>query len=168
MLRRLKKPCTLRRFINSPTIPTQRRVGKTMVACTFCGSKKVRPSSSSTLDAPTTRVRRALTFRCLYRCRSCDALFEGIVLGSIWPRGRGASERGSRSISMTGDLHAASERLQGSRKRLSGSRKSHEVAIQLDLLRIRKNAVDCRRLALPVEADFLRKALPGQSTFSPG
>jgi len=52
-----------------------------MVACTFCGSENIRPSGSSSLDALFTRVVRALTFRCLYRCRSCDALFEAISGG---------------------------------------------------------------------------------------
>jgi len=52
-----------------------------MVACTFCGSENIRPSGSSALDAPVTRVVRALTFRRLYRCRSCDALFEAIAAG---------------------------------------------------------------------------------------
>jgi hypothetical protein len=47
-----------------------------MIACTFCGSEDIRPSGSSALDAPVKRVVRALTFRRLYRCRSCDALFE--------------------------------------------------------------------------------------------
>jgi hypothetical protein len=50
-----------------------------MVVCTFCGSKNIRPSGSSTFDAPVTRMVRALTFRRLYRCRSCDALFEAIL-----------------------------------------------------------------------------------------
>ena len=57
-----------------------RRVGnRIMAACTFCGSKDIRRSASSALDATATRVRRALTFRCLYRCRSCDALFEALL-----------------------------------------------------------------------------------------
>jgi hypothetical protein len=54
-----------------------------MARCTFCGSNDVRLSASSKLDALAIRVRRALSFRRLYRCRSCDALFEAIVLGSI-------------------------------------------------------------------------------------
>jgi len=32
------------------------------------------------LDAPVTRVVRALTFRRLYHCRNCDALFEAILV----------------------------------------------------------------------------------------
>jgi hypothetical protein len=52
-----------------------------MVGCTFCGSENIRPSGSSVFDAPVTRVVRALTFRRLYRCRSCDALFEAIAGG---------------------------------------------------------------------------------------
>ena len=52
-----------------------------MVACTFCGSENIRPSGSSALDAPVKRVMRALTFRRLYRCRNCDALFEAISGG---------------------------------------------------------------------------------------
>lgn len=50
-----------------------------MVACTFCGSKDTRLSGSSTLDDGATRVRRALTFRRLYRCRNCDGLFESRI-----------------------------------------------------------------------------------------
>jgi len=52
-----------------------------MVVCTFCGSENVRPSGSSALDAPGKRIVRALTFQRLYRCRSCDALFEAILGG---------------------------------------------------------------------------------------
>jgi hypothetical protein len=52
-----------------------------MIACIFCGSGNIRRSGSSTLDATVKRIVRALTFRCLYRCRSCDALFEAILLG---------------------------------------------------------------------------------------
>jgi hypothetical protein len=54
-----------------------------MVACTFCGSKNIRSSGSSTLDTTVTRVLRILTFQRLYRCRSCDALFE-----AMWGGGR--------------------------------------------------------------------------------
>lgn len=66
-----------------------RRVGnRTMAACTFCGSKDIRLSGSSTLDARATRVRRALTFRRLYRCRSCDALFEATLSQQLLSRSR--------------------------------------------------------------------------------
>jgi hypothetical protein len=60
-----------------------------MVGCTFCGSENIRPSGSAALDAPVTRVMRALTFRRLYRCRSCDALFEATF---------GNSKRSGRSV----------------------------------------------------------------------
>ena len=61
-----------------------------MVACIFCGSKDTRPSQSSTLDARATRIRRALRLQRVYRCRSCDALFDATVLTVGKVRGRGA------------------------------------------------------------------------------
>ena len=66
-----------------------------MAACTFCGSKNIRPSGSSRLDAPGARLRRALTLRCLYRCLDCDALFEALVLGVL--NGSKLRRRGSES-----------------------------------------------------------------------
>jgi hypothetical protein len=68
-----------------------------MATCTFCGSKDVRRSLSSTLDTAAVRVMRALTFRCLYRCRSCDALFEAIGFGSILTRGQPGNHSGKRN-----------------------------------------------------------------------
>jgi len=55
-----------------------------MITCTFCRSNDVRRSSSSKLDPLAIRLRRALSFVRLYRCRSCDGLFEAMLLGSIW------------------------------------------------------------------------------------
>lgn len=52
-----------------------------MLSCTFCESENIRPSGSSTLDAPAARLRRALTFKRLYRCRTCNALFEATLAG---------------------------------------------------------------------------------------
>jgi len=60
-----------------------------MVACIFCGSEDTRPSKSSTLDVPATRIKRALTLRRLYRCRSCDGLFVASSLTVGKPRRRG-------------------------------------------------------------------------------
>jgi hypothetical protein len=71
-----------------------------MVACMFCGSEDTRPSGSSTLDDRLTRVRRALTLRCLYRCRNCDGLFEAAIsaahlLPILRSQGRRGKEKGS-------------------------------------------------------------------------
>jgi hypothetical protein len=63
-----------------------------MATCTFCGSNEVRLSSSSQLDALAIRVKRALSFQRLYRCRRCDALFEAVALASIWTRGSGSNQ----------------------------------------------------------------------------
>jgi hypothetical protein len=68
-----------------------------MVGCTFCGSENIRPSGSAALDAPVKRVLRALTFRRLYRCRSCDALFEEIAGGGKRNRPNAGSQWDRRS-----------------------------------------------------------------------
>jgi hypothetical protein len=67
-----------------------------MVACTFCGSKNIRSSGSAALDAPVKRVVRALTFRRLYRCRSCDGLFEAISGGGKRNGSSAVSQREKR------------------------------------------------------------------------
>jgi hypothetical protein len=68
-----------------------------MVACTFCGSEDTRRSGSSTLDSRATRVKRALSWRRLYRCRNCDGLFEAPI--SAWDLllGRRSQPRGQKS-----------------------------------------------------------------------
>jgi hypothetical protein len=88
-----------------------------MAACTFCGSKDIRLSGSSTLDTPGARLRRALTLRRLYRCRSCDALFEAIALVSLVKGSkRGGSESRPRSRPRqpgSTDSEVSSQRLVG-------------------------------------------------------
>ena len=86
-----------------------------MVACIFCGSENIRPSGSSGLDALVTRMVRALTFRRLYRCCSCDALFEAALTGGIDFR-RSMPKPQTQSLlkqQISTDLEVSTQRLVG-------------------------------------------------------
>lgn len=61
-----------------------------MVACPFCEGANVRLSRSGRLDPAGVRLRRALTFRRLYRCEKCDALFE--AFGPLFYKPRKSAE----------------------------------------------------------------------------
>jgi hypothetical protein len=86
-----------------------------MVVCVFCGSENTRPSRSSALDAPITRVVRALTFRRLYRCRSCDALFEAAFTGGADLRRRNPKPQTQSLLKqpISSDLEVSTQRLVG-------------------------------------------------------
>jgi D-sedoheptulose 7-phosphate isomerase len=65
------------------------------------------------LHAPVERLRRALTFRRLYRCRSCDALFEATLSSGAQLRRRVPDSRqpGSSKPSGSSDSDVSAQRL---------------------------------------------------------
>jgi len=95
-----------------------------MAKCAFCGSKNIRRSGSSTLDPPGARLRRALTLRCLYRCRSCDALFEALAVVGM---GNGSRRSGSEPPPQILSKQAASADSEVGPQRLVGGSGSSDL-----------------------------------------